>query len=308
MKEKHSWGWPIAIYLFLGGLGGGAMVVSSAADLFFDKGAVFSLGSLLAGLFIAVGSSFLIFELGRPLQFWRVFSAQKAIMTVGAWMLSVSIVTSILYFSFWPESSPWRGMIGLRHALATINLLLGLGVCIYTGVLLGSLKARRFWNTPVLPILFLISGLSTAVAAHSLLAGTWPYAQSRDGLESIHAALRFFDLTLIALESMIVLVYVMMMRFYAGADAARTAASWLNGSKRWTFWICLIWMGLLLPAIIYVLAGTAGHVWATLFVLIGGISLRFLVVYSDERTRLPGEARYYARLPERDAPFLRAWE
>ena len=174
MKEEHNWGWPIASYLFLGGLGGGMIVVAGLADLAFGRGELFSLGSLIAGIAIAIGSALLIFELGRPFQFWRVLSRQKAIMTAGAWMLSFTIVTSFAYFSFWPDFSPWRQLVGLRHLVAGINIVLGLGVCIYTGILLGSLRARAFWNTPVLPVLFLVSGISTGVAAQSLLAGSWP--------------------------------------------------------------------------------------------------------------------------------------
>ena len=176
MKTEHYWGWPIAGYLFLGGLGGGVIIISSAADLFFGRGDVFGLGCLISAALIALGSSLLIFELGRPARFWRVFSTQKAIMTAGAWMLSLLIGTSFLQFTFWPDFSPWRSLLGLRQALAALNLLLGLGVCTYTGILLGSLKPRRFWNTPALPVLFLISGISTGTALQSLLAGFWPFA------------------------------------------------------------------------------------------------------------------------------------
>lgn len=36
--------------------------------------------------------------------------------------------------------------------------------------------------------------------------------------------------------------------------------------------------------------------------------LRFLVVYSDERQEIPGEERYFSKLPQRDAQFLTAWK
>ncbi len=194
MKEEHRWGWPVASYLFLGGLGGGMIALAGLSDLIFGRGEAFSLGSLIAGIAIAVGSALLIFELGRPFQFWRVLSRQKAIMTAGAWMLSFTIFTSFAYFSFWPDFSPWRELVGLRHLVAGINIVLGLGVCIYTGILLGSLRARAFWNTPILPVLFLVSGLSTGAAAQSLLAGAWPYRGSAADVEAVHAALRSLDL------------------------------------------------------------------------------------------------------------------
>ncbi len=308
MKEEHKWGWPIASYLFLGGLGGGMIVVGGLADLAFGRGELFSLGSLIAGIAIAIGSGLLIFELGRPFQFWRVLSRQKAIMTAGAWMLSFTILTSFAYFSFWPDFSPWRQLIGLRHLAAGINIVLGLGVCIYTGILLGSLRARAFWNTPVLPVLFLVSGISTGVAAQSLLAGSWPCHVPAGELGAVHASLRSCDLALLIFELILVFVYVGMMRFSAGPVTARIATQWLTGPKRWLFWGGLIGLGLALPGVLYGLSSGAAGEAAPFLVLIGGVILRFLVVYSDERARLPGESEYYSRLPGPDAPFLKAWE
>ena len=308
MREEHSWGWPIASYLFLGGLGGGMIVVAGLADLVFGKGELFGLSSLIAGIAIAIGSGLLIFELGRPFQFWRVLSRQKAIMTVGAWMLSFTIVTSFIYFSFWPDFSPWRQAFGLRRLLAGINILLGLGVCIYTGVLLGSLRARAFWNTPTLPVLFLVSGLSTGTAAQALLAGAWPYSGSDADVEAAHAALRSLDLTLIVFELVVLFLYVMMMRFAAGKAAARIVAQWLAGEKRLAFWGGLVLLGLVAPGLVYLVPSGAALLAAPVLILIGGLILRFLIVFSDERARLPGEGEYYARLPKPGAPFLKAWD
>lgn len=289
MQEKHNWGWPIAGYLFLGGLGGGAIIVSSAADLFWGEGSMFALGSLMAALVIAVGSGLLVFDLGRPLQFRRVLSRQKAIITVGAWLLSIMIITSLLYFSFWPDFSPWRELTGIRKALAGLNLPLGVAVCIYTGILLGSMRARPFWNTSILPVLFLISGLSTGLAGQSLLAGAWPYTGS-NGLETAHALLGSIDLGLISLELVIIFTYVLMMRI-SGEEAGRMADGWLIGSKKWAFWGGLVGLGLLLPALLYAVAAEGiGLSLGLACVLIGGMILRFLVVYSDERKKFPGEA------------------
>jgi protein NrfD len=308
MKEEHKWGWPIASYLFLGGLGGGMIVVAGLADLIFGRGELLGLSSLIAGIAIAIGSGLLIFELGRPFQFWRVLSRQKAIMTVGAWMLSFTVVTSFIYFSFWPDFSPWRQLVGLRHLFAGINILLGLGVCIYTGVLLGSLRARAFWNTPILPVLFLVSGLSTGTAAQALMAGAWPYRGSAADVEAVHAALRSLDLTLIVFELMVLFLYVMMMRLAAGTVAARIVAEWLAGEKRLAFWGGLVVLGLVAPGLVYLVPSAAALRAAPVLILIGGLILRFLIVFSDERAELPGEREYYARLPKPDAPFLKAWD
>jgi len=301
MKTERTWGWPVAGYLFLGGLGGGAIIVSAAADLFLGHGEVFALGSLATAVLVGLGSGLLVFELGRPFHFWRVFSTQKAVMTAGAWMLLLLIGTSFLYFTFWPDFSPWHAFSGIRQALAALNLVLGLGVCTYTGILLGSLKPRRFWSTPALPVLFLVSGLSTGLALQSLLAGIWPFAGSLATVESLHDTLSVTDMGLIGIELIIVLVYVLMMRTLLGPAAERAAARWLTGAYAAPFWGGVIGLGLLIPLVLYALGLL---VLAPLCVLAGGLVLRFLVVYSDDREYLPGEEKYLVRLPDGDEAFL----
>jgi protein NrfD len=287
MKDQHTWGWPVIGYLFLGGVGGGMIVISSIADLFWREGEKFAQGSLVAGIIIALGSGLLLFDLGRPTQFWRVFSRQKVIMTFGAWMLAILTITSIIYFSFWPIFSPWKDLVSLRQILAWLNILLGLGVCVYTGVFLGSMKSRPFWNTPVLPILFLISGLSTGLAVQSLLVGSWPYSGTQE-LGATYSLLKFLDTGMILLEFLIVLIYVFMMYTFFGKEASLIANSWIIGRKRLIFWGGLIGMGLLLPVVLYLVTEVELSLISAC-ILLGGLILRSLLVYSGERRKLPNE-------------------
>jgi hypothetical protein len=93
-----------------------------------------------------------------------------------------------------------------------------------------------------------------------------------------------------------------MMRTTAGAAAARAAARWLTGSYTLAFWGGVITLGLLLPLAGYALGLP---ILPPLCVLAGGLVLRFLVVYSDDRTFLPGEEKYLARLPGEHELFLK---
>jgi protein NrfD len=305
MKEKHYWGWPVAGYLFLGGLGGGMTIVSTAADLLWGQGGPFAFGNLAASILIGVGSGLLIFELGRPFRFWRVFSTQKAVMTVGAWLLGLLIVTGVAYFSFWLPFLPWSGLVFLRQILSVINLFLGVGVVTYTGVLLGSMKARPFWNSPALPVLFAVSGLSTGIAAQTLLAGFWPWQGNLADISQASSFLHHLDAGLLAFEVLILTVYVWMMLAWAREESGRAAARWLVGSYALSFWGGLVGLGLLLPLVLYLLGGQA-VVIAPVCVITGGAFLRFLVVYSDARPWLPGEEKYRSRLPHGDEAFLKA--
>lgn len=307
-SEKHVWGWPIASYLFVGGLAGGMTVLGTSADLFFGMGDVFAFAVLGAMILAAAGSSLLMFDLGRPLQFWRVFSKQKAVLTFGAWSLTVLMLMNIVYFTFWTPWFPWADAEGARKVVGAICSLVGLGVMLYTGVMLSSLKARPFWNTPALPVLFTISGLSTGAAANSLLAGIWPFSGTEETLAAAHEALHTLDIGLVIFELIVVLLYVVMMYTSSNTTARVAAGKWLSGEYSKAFWGGLVFLGLLVPLAFYAIGGALAAVWAPVLAIIGGLILRFLIVFSDDRRMTNGEARYWERLPRGDEAFLKAWE
>ena len=71
-----------------------------------------------------------------------------------------------------------------RNSLAIIGLPISVGVGIYTGVLLGAVQSRPFWNTNLVAQLFLFSGLSTGCAA--LIRGLAGRNESAEELRLLH--------------------------------------------------------------------------------------------------------------------------
>jgi polysulfide reductase chain C len=305
MKTERAWGWPIALDLFLAGLGGGIMIVSAVADLFFGTGNLFLPASFAATVLLAIGASLLVFELGRPFQFLRVFSLQKAIMTVGAYLLSLLIAVSFAYSTFLFSFLPWHAIEGLRQVVAAIGLLLGVGVVVYTGVLPASMKARPFWHGPALPVLFMVSAISNGIAVQYLLVHV---LSSGSDVAVAEGLLTAANIVLLAVELIVLFIYVLTMRASAAPPAAQAANAWLKGRQKLAFWVGLVVIGLIAPLVLYAVGINITWILASAGVLIGGIVLRFLVVYSGDRTLLPGEAEFLAKLPSGDEEFLRAWE
>lgn len=316
-QHKHVWTWPIAGYLFLGGLGAGMAVIAAIGDLFFDLGFFFvpcALGSLVA---LGLGSFLLIFELGRPTQFWRVFSKQKAILTFGAWMVVVLIIFDALYFSFWLDWIPWSGVGAFRHFAAMMCLLLGCGVLLYTGIELSSMKARVFWNTPALPMLFALSGLLCGAAANMLLVSAWPYmAGFGGGGWVLTFEVELFRLTVVAMLTLVaaalaaatlvaVFIYVLMMYTSSSTGARVAAKRWLNGAYAPAFWGGLVIVGLALPLVLLAFGSLIASSAAMVCIIAGGVFLRFLVVYSDDRRELAGEDVFWKRMPDGSEAFLK---
>ena len=324
---KHFWVWPIACYLFLGGLGGGMLFFAGLFDLIFSPmigasiGPVFALGVFIAVVALGIGSFLLVFELGQPFVFLRVFLSKTAIIKWGAVLLSVALIFGFVYFLFFlpPE---WNlffyGWTWIRDICCVVMMVTGICVVLYTGVLLSSFKARAFWNTPVLPVLFSVSALSTASALLAVTAGMWPAPEllavsgfvvpMHDLSEVFVEYMHLIDTVLVAVELIILLVYILMMYGAGNNTARKTALNWLKGSYAPLFWGGLIICGLLLPFLFYLTGGVLAAVIAPILVLSAGLLLRFMIVFSDVRRPIPGEERFYSRLPKGDEKFLTASE
>ena len=320
--KHHYWEAPIVLYLFLGGLGGGIFFLSMVFDLIVAPGSgpLFFAPVFFALAALALGCFFLVFELGQPPVFWRVFTTKTAIIKWGAVLLSFAMIfgfvwwLSYLYLLGWGE---WTlglasALEGARPVLLGIAGVCGFGIMVYTGVMLSTLKAHAFWATPALPVLFTISALSTACAAIALSLGGAVEAGGF-GLvveELIHGIVHVVDVVLVIAE--IVVLLIMVLSFYgAGNVTARAVAvRWVRGRTAPLFWGGMIGAGLVLPLLLYIFGeGTAASALvAPILVRCGGLLLRYLCVYSDERAPIPGEERFYARLPKKDAEFLTAWK
>lgn len=321
--RHHYWEWPIASYLFLGGMGGGIFFFTAVLSFFVYPGnplvgAVMAWPCFIAILALGLGCFLLVFELGQPLVFLRVFLKSTSIICWGARILSVNLIFGLIWFLsyvswdwFVPVSS---FLVGFRDVCLAISGFCGLCIMLYTGILLSSLKAHSFWATPVLPVLFTVSAMSTACAAITLSIGWWPAPFTLEtvfaSLEIGHGIIHTVDVILVAAEIAVLLIMVLSFLGAGNKTANMIAKRWVKGSYAPLFWIGMMGAGLLLPEILYVgWAGTiASSAVAPWLILFGGLLLRFLIVYSDERAALPGEEKFYKKLPSNDALFLHAWK
>ena len=330
--RHHYWEWPIATYLFLGGLGGGIFCLAAVFAFFVSPSLAasesvvpmvntivqqsFALPGLIAILALGVGCFLLVFELGQPFVFLRVFLKSTSIICWGARILSVCLIFGFLWFlSFvpWDWFAPIANFLTpARDVCLALAGISGFCIMLYTGILLSSLKAHSFWATPALPVLFTVSALSTACAAVSMAVGQWPAPVTLDnlvGAEVIHEIIHTVDIILVIAELVVILVMVLSFLGAGNTTAQEVARRWVKGRTAPLFWVGMICIGLVIPELCYVSGiGVLSSVVAPILVLCGGLLLRFLVVYSDERREIPGENRYYTKLPKEDAAFVTKWE
>ncbi len=328
MIKNHYWTWPIAIYLFLGGLGGGSlflmMVFQFALGIPAD---IMAVGGFIALVCLGIGCFFLVFELGQPTVFLRVFLppskkgdvSGKSIIKWGAYLLSVSLIFGFLWFlapffawlhgfTNWAWLLGYAGMTPFKDFCLILSGLTGFGVVVYTGVMLASNKSKVFWSTPLLPVLFTISALSTACALLSWCCGGWTSPTGPLALayaELAHEILHSIDLVLVIAEIITIFIYVLMLAGAGNVRARQVAHRWLNSKL---FWGGMVFGGLVIPFFLYLIPGAPSLYVAPFLILCGGCLLRFLVVLSDERRIIPGEDRFFERLPKGDEKFLNTWE
>jgi formate-dependent nitrite reductase membrane component NrfD len=325
----------VVVYLFVGGLGGGSLVLSGLAHLSrkLHLRGIARAGAIIAPLLVAGGTGLLVFDLGRPLFAWRLFVAFEPVspMWIGSWLLTLFIIVGLVYAALylppeWAESLARRvkklrqasmllGRLAswnrqtvtdqectfpdsptmvrlLRDGLALIGIPLGAGVGIYTGVLLGAIPARPFWNTPMVAQLFLFSALSTAVALLFLLAPRMDGNSGEERRRGYHALLAA-DLVFIVIELFMIIPFVIHAQL--STSSARVALDLiLGGSYTTVFWIGVVLLGILVPLAFEVseLLGwlnrlpesivRVGHAVVPVLILVGGYLLRWVFVHAGQ--------------------------
>lgn len=283
----HVWGWEIALYLFLGGLAAGLLVLSGwmhrrpAPERLSP--ALAWLAPLLAPAVLSVGMFALFLDLENQWHVWRFYTTFRitAPMSWGAWILALVYPASALFaWAAWTEFGPAgrRFVSGapfpFRRAIASLNIVLGAALGVYTGILLGALGARPLWNSPLLGPLFLLSGLSAAAALLLIL-------------EKDHAwrrTLARLDVRLIATEAAVLALFFLALS--TGGYAQRAAAGlFFGGPYTAVFWLAVAFMGMGLPVWLERLEqrGRIPHsAVPAVFVLFGGLALRAVLVLAGQ--------------------------
>lgn len=295
----HIWGWEVPVYLFLGGLTAGVMILLAALELKNGKKSTSRGGQLMpfgaVGL-ISLGMGALFLDLAYKFHVYRFYMSFEPTspMSWGSWLLVV-VYPVLILMGLGGLSDPYRDWIrgkvgGLRSLLdwtfgvadthrrkiLITTITVGIGLGIYTGLLLGTMSARFQWNTAVLGPLFLTSGVSTGAAL--LLFCKLDHDEA-------HTLVKW-DTVAIVVE--LALLGVMILGFLTGGTTAQVAGQNLLGGT-WTpyFWSLVVALGLAAPLALN-LAELKRHLkptlWAPALVLIGGFALRSILVAAGQET------------------------
>lgn len=264
----------IIAYLFLGGCGGGACVVTGMLGLLADGldvqrgvGARFRdqrgskyrqfFSALLVAATVALILAIvcLLTDLGRLDRLALLILAPlENYLVVGAWALVASLVLCATLLAFW--QGRWRFSLLVFRLVSGALVLAGVVTTLYTGLLLSSMQAVPLWHSGWLPVLFVLSSVSSGLAL-ALLIGVFSRGGAAFG--SVLGALARLDALVIVGEGVCLGLWLFSAWAAGGGESldvplTSTAAAALRsvtvlvcGEAAPWFWGGLVLVGLLVP-------------------------------------------------------------
>jgi formate-dependent nitrite reductase membrane component NrfD len=248
----------IAFALFFGGIAGGLYLVS----LYFDS----LLGMFIGWILAMVTGMTDMAHLTKPMRFWRMILKPNTSWISRGFIfiwLFLGAAAIQLALSFWAE-----GTAG-ETVFKVFGGIMAFGVAIYSGFVVGYVGAIKLWNSAIIPILFVIAGVTGGLALLMVIS-VGDSVLSAD----VAVALKY---VLIA-YAVCVAIYLWVAT-YESTAARDSAMRILRGSIASVFWSLVILLGIAIPIImLFTSDATAVLVIAGILAIIGGVALRYSIL------------------------------
>jgi formate-dependent nitrite reductase membrane component NrfD len=251
--------------MYTGGLGGGLYLVS----LYFN-----SLIGMLIGLLIVAGlkGGFHFAYLGKPLRFWRIMLRPKTSWLTRGFIfvvLFVGFASIQLILSYWLPGTTWEILFKVLAGL------MAFGVAIYTGFVLKSVKAVSLWNSPLLPLLFVMWGLMGGFGLSVVIA-------LNGGNIDIHAA-EIGTFWMLVINTLLIIIYLWTTA-RRDETGKRSVMDQMRGRVAAAFWIGVVLLGVAVPLTIVLFSYFSGDIIPAVLVagvsceIVGGLSMRYCLL------------------------------
>jgi protein NrfD len=223
--------------------------------------------------------------LGRPWRFWRAFPPVS-----NAWKTSWfarGIVFTMIFLAFGAVQLVAQGLIawdvvtgsGIEAGNWVLMVLAGITcivTAVYCGFAMSYCKSVPFWNTGLLPFVFLIMGVADGLA---LIMGVALVT----GEELIGTA-ESITRILLMVNALLIIVYLVNAN-YQSITAELSVKELVRGHMAWVFWLGIVTLGIAVPLVISVVSYFTGQeastgllVFAICCHTIGAFSLKYGVL------------------------------
>jgi formate-dependent nitrite reductase membrane component NrfD len=303
---QDIWTWWFAIYLYTGGLGAATLAVTFLTDMYLKPHRNLVLWGAGAGVvLLSVGSLMLFSHLLDHLAAIHVlnplamFNQPTAWIAWGTQFILWMMVWGVLYAIPYARATPlfqtmplvgkvleWDFVVKLSGMIERFSKIIGwlavvngVGVAVYTGLVLQSFPAVALWANPGVPLLFTVSAFSTGMAFLLLIMYTVIKDQADEHIRVLYERI---DLVLISAELVIIFSFF----FYLQRGSESAIRSWELLFNDFGWLIGFIGFGLIVPFFLElkgVVKGWSSHVpiiAASVFVLAGGYLLRHYFMYA----------------------------
>ncbi|OGN94559.1 MAG: hypothetical protein A2Y89_04185 [Chloroflexi bacterium RBG_13_51_18] len=252
------------IAFYTGGLGGGLYLVS----LYFNS----LWGMLISWLIIAVikGGTHLAY-LGKPTRFWRIVTRPQT-----SWLARgfIFVMLFVIFGAIQLVLTYWQPGSAAEIVFKALGGIMAFAVALYTGIILKNMKGVPFWNSALLPILFVLCGilggfgLSVAIA----LAG---------GDVNLSAAEMGSRILLVA-NALVIIIYLLQAD-HRETVGRQSVIEQLRGHSAPIFWIGIVALGIVIPLTIaftslYTEIASGLIIFGVACEIIGGLALRYNVL------------------------------
>lgn len=302
-----EWPWPIAVYLLLAGMSGGAILIALLIKHYKkqeENTALFKSASLVSFVTILLGMVCLVGDLARPLYFWKILINYNfsSVMSIGVAALCIYIPLTFIMCLYALESEilgfleqKFENLVGIFKAIMKIlakfsgilkflTMIFAVVICAYTGFLISVLVRFPILNTAVLPGLFIASGLSAGIAGSSLLAVlTFKEDRHSSDIKLLH---KIETPTMIAEILFIFMIFVSLILGNAGQKAASVA--FYSGFYASFFWIMIVGVGFVVPSVLSFIKINDEKTARMKFIIsasasiIGVLALRYFILYAGQ--------------------------
>lgn len=303
------WDWPIAIYLFLIGISAGLVTLAVLLRryrpaLATSDSTLMRTTLLLAPGVIILGLLILVFHLTRPWTFWKLMFHYSftSVMSVGVMLFQVYMVVLVVWlakifdrqliglqqrwlptFRFLPDVL--ARLTPLMKTLDIVMLVLAVLLGAYTGFLLSALKTYPLLNNPILPILFLLSGISSGAAvaliAMAVRARRNPHSEEAHFIHRLETPVVWLE---------IFVLFAFFIGLALGDEGKHRALVNALAGGFWAgwFWFGVVGIGLVIPLLLKPWANRLHSPYGVLAVssmsLVGVLLLRFFILYAGQLT------------------------
>jgi formate-dependent nitrite reductase membrane component NrfD len=253
----------VAFAMFFGGISGGLYL----ASLVFDN----MLGMFIAWLLAMAAGITDMAHLSKPTRFWRMMlkpgSSWISRGFILIWLFLGGAMIQLALSQWAPGAA--------ETVFKVLAGIMAFGVAIYSGFVVGYVGAIKLWNSGVIPILYVISGLTSGLAV-LLLAS---FNESTDTLISVANYL----LVALVVYAVFVAIYFWVAT-YGSVTARDSAVRVLRGPIAPAFWLGVVLLGIIIPIVMvapFSLAdntSTAVFAVAAVCAIIGGVMLRYVIL------------------------------